>query len=413
VGREQLPAEAGAVLELLRGASRPVVLAGTGVRLAKAEAALLELVESLGIPLATAWTHDLIASDHPLFAGRPGTIGTRAGNICLQSADLVLVIGSRLNIRQVSYNWQSFAQQAKIVQVDVDPAELAKPLVRPHLAIAADAAQFIAALHAAAKEAQPLPSYAAWVAWCQDIGRRFPAREPGNVSAAGINPYEAVERVFAALPERAAVVCGNASACIIPFQVGKLKSGQRLFSNSGSASMGYELPAAIGAALAARGGRVICMAGDGSLQMNVQELQTLVTLQPNIVIVVLANDGYLSIRQSHENFFGNVIGSDRGSGVDCPDYTKLAHAYGVPAFDITTVAELDRLGAALAQTGPLLIQIHVDRAQGFSPKLKSRMDEQGRFVTPELDDLFPFLPVEELKAIRSSARSVRAAHKDR
>lgn len=403
-----LQAKAHEVVGLLRRAHRPVVLAGTGIRLAGAATELLHFVERFGVPLATAWTHDLIASDHPLFAGRPGTIGSRAGNICLQSADLVLVIGSRLNIRQVSYNWASFAQRACIVQVDIDPAELAKPLVRPHLPIVADAREFLLALHAAAESPAGLPSFAPWVSWCQRIRLAYPALEPTNVSVAAINPYDAVVRVFAALPERAAVACGNASACIIPFQVGHLKSGQRLFSNSGSASMGYELPAAIGAAIADGTRRVICMAGDGSLQMNVQELQTVKTLQLNIAIVVLANDGYLSIRLSHESYFDKVVGADRASGVDCPDYVLLARAYGLAAVDIRTPEDLRQLAASIDGRGPVLVQIHVDRTQGFSPKLKSRIDAGGKFLTPELDDLFPFISAETLAAIHASAQEVRS-----
>lgn len=404
---ERVLSQACGVLRLLRQAHRPVVLAGTGVRIAGAEAALLAFVERFGIPLATAWTHDLIASDHPLFAGRPGTIGTRAGNICLQAADLVLVIGSRLNIRQVSYNWASFAQRARIVQVDIDPSEFGKPLVKPHLAVEADAAEFIAALREAAQRSPLLPSYGNWARWCREIRRRYPALEPTNVSERGINPYQAVASVFAALPERAVVACGNASACIMPFQVGQLKAGQRMFSNSGCASMGYELPAAIGAALADPSRRVVCMAGDGSLQMNVQEMQTLATLRANVAIIVLANDGYLSIRSSHENFFGRIVGADRASGVECPDYTRLAHAYGLPSEDIREPAGLERIPQLIATPGPLLIQIHVDPSQGFSPKLKSRMVD-GRFLTPELDDMFPFLAPEELVAIRESAARVRA-----
>jgi acetolactate synthase I/II/III large subunit len=399
----------GEVVELLRSAHRPVILAGTGIRLAHAEEALLELVETLGVPLATAWTHDLIASDHPLFAGRPGTIGTRAGNICLQAADLVMVIGSRLNIRQVSYNWSSFAHRARIIQVDVDPAEFTKPLVRVHLPIVADAGEFIANLRQAVEGRTDLPSYASWAAWCRSIRRRFPAFEASNISEATINPYRAVSCVFDALPERAIVACGNASACILPFQIGHLKAGQRLFSNSGAASMGYELPAAIGAAIADPARRVVCMAGDGSMQMNVQELQTIVTLRLNIAIVVLANDGYLSIRLSHENFFGKVVGADRQSGVECPDYVILARAFGLSAVDIQFAAELARLPSLIDTEGPVLIQIHVDREQGFSPKLKSRIDENGKFLTPELDDLHPFLPSTELSAIRASAESIRSA----
>jgi acetolactate synthase-1/2/3 large subunit len=224
------------------------------------------------------------------------------------------------------------------------------------------------------------------------------------VSAPGlINPYRAVLALFEALPADGIVASGNASACILPFQIAPLQRDQRLFSNSGSASMGYDLPAAIGAAIAAPGRRVVCLAGDGSLQMNVQELQTLKTLQLDVAVVVLANDGYLSIRLSHENFFGRVIGADRASGVDCPDYVALARAYGLPAVDIASPDALAELPALLQSRGPVLVQIHVDPAQGFSPKLKSRVDEHGRFLTPELDDMHPFLPADELQAVRDSA----------
>lgn len=401
-----LQGQAGEVADVLRSAHRPVILAGTGVRIAQAQTQLLQFVETYGIPLATAWTHDLIPSDHRLFAGRPGTIGTRAGNICLQSADVIVVIGSRLNIRQVSYNWSSFGNRARIIQVDIDPAELKKPLVRPHLSIVADAAEFLAALRESLERSAPLPSYDAWAEWCRRIGREHPALEPSNVSSNGINPYDLVARVFEAMPDRAIVACGNASACILPFQVGRIRSGQRLFSNSGSASMGYELPAAIGAAIAEPKCRVVCIAGDGSLQMNVQELQTLRTLNLNVAIVVLANDGYLSIRLSHENFFGKVVGSDRGSGLDCPDYVMLARAYGLRAIDIRDPSELSQLPGLISDSGPVLIQVKVDRTQGFSPKLKSRIDGNGKFLTPELDDLFPFLPADKLSRIHDSALEI-------
>lgn len=392
------PPDVGTVLAWLGEAKRPLILGGTGVRLAGAVDDLRELVEASGIPLATAWTHDLIESDHPLFAGRPGTIGTRAGNLCLQAADLVIVIGSRLNIRQVSYNWGSFAKNARVVQVDIDPAEFDKPLVKPALTITTDAKVFITALRAGITA----PAFAPWAAWCRDMAVRYPALEAGNVSAPGlINPYRAVEALFSAVPEDGIVASGNASACILPFQISRLKRGQRLFSNSGAASMGHDLPAAIGASVAARQRRVVCLAGDGSLQMNVQELQTLKTLQLNVVVVVLANDGYLSIRLSHENFFGRVVGADRTSGVDCPDYVALARAYGLQAVDIATPDDMARLPELIGGSGPLLVQIHVDPAQGFSPKLKSRVDEQGRFLTPELDDMHPFLPAEELAAVRA------------
>lgn len=389
----------------LRKAHRPLIVAGTGVRLAGASHALLAFAEAHGIPVATAWTHDLIASDHPLFAGRPGTIGTRAGNFCTQNADCVIVIGSRLNIRQVSYNWDSFAKDAVITQVDADPAELAKPFVKPHLSVACDARLFVEALTAAC--ADGLPDFRPWSAWCRDIRARYPVGG-APTDAPQLHPYALVERIFDQLRDDDIVVCGNASACILPFQVGSLRAGQRMFSNSGSASMGYDLPAAIGAAQAAGGRRVVCFAGDGSLQMNIQELQTLATLGLDVLIVLIDNGGYLSIRQTHENFFGRIVGATPESGVEFPDFARVAAAYGLDAVSVATPADLPALDAALARRGPTLIAARVDPAPGFEPRIKSRALPGGGFATPELDDMFPFLPPAELAAVRAEARCIRA-----
>jgi acetolactate synthase-1/2/3 large subunit len=399
------------ILDELRLSHRPLILGGTGVRLSQTHHRLIELIERLGVPLTTAWTHDLIASDHPLFAGRPGTIGTRAGNFCVQNADFVLVLGSRLNIRQTSYNWDSFAKHAWIAQVDIDPAELNKPTIKVDFTIEADLRDFFDAFE---KElaGTKLPSFHPWIEWCQSIVEKYdPTHEHHQIKSAPLNPYLVVDRIFKQLRPDDIVATGNASACILPFQVGTLQKDQRLFSNSGSASMGYDLPAAIGAASAAKvlgNCRVICFAGDGSLQMNIQELQTLKTSGLNIIIIVLNNKGYLSIWQTHENFFGRVIGATPESGVEFPDFVAVAKAYGLTALCISTEEDLERLDASLQRDGPLLIDLHVDPRQEFMPRIKSRVDEQGKFITPELDDMHPFLPENELDAVRTQAQSIRA-----
>lgn len=234
---DALRADCQTIIQQLRAAQRPLVLGGTGVRLSKTEARVLALIEKLGIPLATAWTHDLIASDHPLFAGRPGTIGTRAGNFCLQNADFVLVLGSRLNIRQTSYNWGTFARNAWVAQVDIDAAELRKPTVQVDLGVAADLGVFFLDVLEQELASVQLPSYQPWADWCHKIGQTYNAakehvqKKPG----APLNPYVMVDRIFKAMRPDDIVVSGNASACILPFQVGTLQQGQRLFSNSGSA----------------------------------------------------------------------------------------------------------------------------------------------------------------------------------
>ena len=406
-----LPAHCADLIRRLKTAHRPLILGGTGVRLAGATERLLGLIEHMGIPMATAWTHDLIASDHPLFAGRPGTIGTRAGNFCLQNADFVLVLGSRLNIRQTSYNWDSFAQNAWLAQVDIDPAELTKPTNKPDQGIVADINQFIDAFEKQL-ENECLPDYSAWAGWCQGIGKKYAvAQEHQQIAHAPLNPYLLVDRIFRQLRDDDVVACANASACILPFQIGHLKVNQRLFSNSGSASMGYDLPAAIGAAAATSHTtkqRVICFAGDGSLQMNIQELQTLKTNGLNVIIIVLNNGGYLSIWQTHENFFGKVIGATPASGVEFPDFCAVATAYGIRSATLRNENDLEALDRYLQEDGPLLLDVMVDPRQEFAPRIKSRVDENGKFVTPELDDMHPFLAPEVIKEIRESAKLIKA-----
>jgi acetolactate synthase-1/2/3 large subunit len=405
-----LTAACEAIAEKLAHAHRPLILAGTGVRLSQTHKAMLRLAEAHNIPVATAWTHDLISSDHPLFAGRPGTIGTRAGNFCLQSADVILVLGSRLNIRQTSYNFAAFAANAWVAHVDVDPAELTKPTYKADFPVAADLVEFLPVLVQVLTLRQ-LPDYGSWVEWCQRIGRRFRViDEHAQAHDAPLNPYHMVARAFSRLRPDDIVACGNASACILPFQVGEIRGEQRIFSNSGSASMGYDLPAAFGASLGARNSRrVVCFAGDGSLQMNIQELQTLATTGANVIIIVLNNRGYLSIWQTHENFFGRVIGATPETGVGFPSFAAVARAYGIPAISVNSVAELGVFDEWLDRDGPLLIDLHVDPRQEFAPRIKSRVDENGRFVTPALDDMHPFLDPAEIARIREEASVIRSA----
>jgi len=387
------------VLQRINAAKRPVILAGTGVRLANALGEFEQIIRKLAIPVTTAWTHDIIASDDELFCGRPGTIGERAGNFTVQNADLVLVLGSRLNIRQVSYNWASFAPRAFKVQVDIDPAEFDKPLVRPDLGIQADLKVFLAELAAACDRERYQPKHHSWLRWCRERVARYPVvQERQRTSGLPMNSYHFIEQLSELLSDDDVVICGDATACIVPFQVMKIRKGQRLISNSGSASMGYDLPAAIGAAVARNGGRVICLAGDGSIQLNIQELQTLKHHQLPVKIFVLNNGGYLSIRTTQSNFFGRLTGSDAGSGVSFPDYVKVACAYGIPSTRAERVADMHHVQAALDQPGPSLIEVMLDPKQEFEPRLKSKQLADGTIATPALEDMYPFLDPEELAA---------------
>ena len=388
------------VVEKLKSASRPVIMAGTGVRASGTMDQFEQLIRKLRLPVTTAWTHDLIATDDELFCGRPGTIGERAGNFTVQNSDVLLVLGSRLNIRQVSYNWPSFAREAFKIQVDVDAAELHKPLVKIEFPVHADLRNFFPALLSELERSWTAqPEHDRWLKWCRERVAKYPAVLPKHrLATEPINTYDFVERLFQKLGPEDAVVLGNAAACIVPYQAANLKKGQRLISNSGSASMGYDLPAAVGAAVAKKGKRVICLAGDGSVQLNIQELQTMVHYHLPLKLLVLNNGGYLSIRQSQSNFFGRLVGEGPTSGVSFPDYRKVGTAYGIPSVRIGNVEELPALWEALDAPGPSLCEIMLDPAQEFEPRLKSRQLPNGTIVTPALEDMFPFLSPEELQS---------------
>jgi acetolactate synthase-1/2/3 large subunit len=392
--------EAAAVVAArLAEARRPVLLAGTGVRLSGAVPQFEAAVERLGIPVTTAWTHDLIATEDPHFCGRQGTIGTRAGNFTVQNADLLLVVGARLTVRQVGYNWQAFAPRAFKVVVDVDEAEFSRPFVRIDMPIHADAGAFLAELmHALDAADYRKERHAAWLAWCRALLDRYPPVRPDQrTTRSPINPYHFVERLFEHLADDDVIVCGNSSATIVPFQAGRIRRGQRMFSNSGSASMGYDLPAAVGAAVARQGRRVICLAGDGSLQLNIQELQTIRHHDLPVKLFVLDNGGYLSIRSSQHNFFGATIGSGPDDGVSFPDYTAVAAAYGIPGTRLIEPAVLDEaIEQTLGADGPFVCQVELDPAQEFEPRIKSRAMPDGTIVSPALEDMYPFLDRDEL-----------------
>ena len=398
-----LDAEVAALLAELHAAERPVVLAGAGVRLSGRHADFLRFVERLGAPVVTGWNaHDAIDNGHPLYVGRPGSLGDRGGNFAVQTADYVLVLGSRLNIRQVSFNWQSFARDAKVAMVDVDAAELAKPTLSLHRPIHADLGAFF---DTAAAQPTPTPdradARAAYLAWSRERSARYPVVLPDYWhQPSPINPYCFAAALFAELEEGDIVVTGDGTACVTIFQAAELKRGQRLYTNSGCASMGYDLPAAIGAWYASGAKRIICLAGDGSIMMNLQELQTIVGANLPIKIFLLNNDGYHSIRQAQQNYFPeNIVGCGPDSGVTFPDFQRLAYGFGITSSAVDTHDGLPvAIRAALAGDGPHLCEVMLDKTQAFAPKLSSRRLDDGTMVSSPLEDMAPFLPRDELRA---------------
>ena len=399
--RTDVKAAAAEIIEQLRAAERPVVFAGGGVRISGAHSEFLKLVDKLGIPVVTGWNaHDVIWNDHPLYCGRPGTIGDRGGNMVTQSADFLLILGSRLNIRQISYNWTSFAREAFKAWVDVDPVELKKPTVKADLPVCADLKDMIPALIEAAPAA-PTETQREWLAWARERGAKFPVVLPEYRDHDPCHPYVAVEAIFSELAEDDVIVTGNGSACVISFQTADIKRGQRLWTNSGCATMGYDLPAAIGVC-AARGKekRVICICGDGSIMMNIQEMQTIAGYGFPVKVFLLNNNGYVSIFQTHRNFFNGVeVGGGPKSNVTFPEFRKVAEAFG---FTYNSASRHEDLGtairSALASDGPTMCEIFIDEAVAFAPKLGAKQHPDGRITSPPLEDLSPFLPREVLRA---------------
>lgn len=386
------------ILEKIQHAKRPVVLAGTGIRLADAHQDFLKLIDKLQIPVVTAWNaHDVIADTHPLNCGRPGTVGTRGGNFVVQNCDLLLVLGCRMNIRMISYNYREFAKNAYKIIVDIDKYELLKPTIHPDLPVCADVKDVLQEMLKSDKYINN-PLHKEWLLWCYKVNQKYPATLPEYYkNSEKLNPYVFINELSNVLEEDDTVVCGNGSACVITFQAAKIKQGQRFFTNSGCAAMGYGFPAAIGACVALKGKRVICIDGDGSFQMNLQELQTVVYNHLNIKIMYLNNNGYHSIRQTQTNLFQPpLVGVCDGNGVSFPEAERLAYAYGIPYIRIDTVEGIyAKLESVLEIEGPVFCEVIVDPKQNFEPKLSSKVLPDGRIVSPPIDDMYPFLDKKE------------------
>ncbi len=384
----------------LSRAKRPVIFAGAGVRVSGAYTTFLQLIETLNIPTVCGWnTYDIVSNDHPCYTGRPGSLGDRAGNFTVQNADVLLVLGSRLNIRQISYNWESFARHAHIIMVDIDRAELDKPTLNIDVKVHADLATFIPKLLDYA-QSQTVVNHAAWLAWCRGRVEKYPTVLPEYWAIQDkVNPYCFMQRLSEHLSEDQIIVSGDGTACVVSFQAMTLKAGQRLYTNSGCASMGYDLPAAIGACVASGYKEIICLAGDGSIMQNIQELATIAFNQYPIKIFILNNYGYHSIRQTQQNFFGEpLIGVGPDSGLGFPDFAKLVAGFGLPYVSCRDHAELNaRIEDTLQQNGPVVCEVFIDLEQVFAPKLSSRRLEDGTMVTSPMEDMAPFLSREELR----------------
>jgi len=396
---KKLEEQVSILINRIKSSKRPLILAGAGIRIANAVDEFRNLARLLRVPVQVAWDAiDIFPSDDQLYAGRPSTVGQRSANIIFQNSDLLLAIGCRLNLRQIGYEKDALLREAYIVSVDIDPNELKKPTLDIDLPICADAKDFIAEF-ARQIAGHDFPEVIEWKKWCKNELLKFPAYAQKSTPKVGVDPYFFSLKLSKRFDENEIIVSSNGASCVIPIQVMEMKHNQRHIVNSGCASMGYGLPAAIGASFANGQRRVICLEGDGSLQMNIQELETLAYHQLPVKVFIFNNDGYLSIRTTQENYFnGHYVGEGTRSGVGFPDFVKVAQAYGISASRIKTNRSLEKqIQKILAAEGPYVCEVVMDPGQKFEPRVSSKRMPNGKMVSSPFEDMFPFLLDEELK----------------
>lgn len=389
-------------LALLATAERPVLLVGNGVRLAGAVPDVVGLAEALRLPVLLTWKMlDALEEDHPLYCGRPGSIGQRGANFTQQNADLLISVGARLDLGQTGYDHARFARGARKVIVDIDHAEIAKLKMDIDVPVVADAGAFVRALAARAGEVSPV-AWEGWLARAKELQGRYPVMLPEYRDRAdGVDTYALVDVISDALGPADMVVPGSSgSANEVTMQSFRVKRGQRVIATEGLGSMGFGIPAAIGACLASGGRRIVCIEGDGSFHMNVQELEVVRRLDLPVKFFVLDNGGYASIRASQANYFeGRLVGSDPASGLTLPDICEVAEAYRIRSMSIESRSTLrEDVAEALAHPGPVVCRIATSPSTVTQPRLSSYARADGTMASRPLEDLWPFLDREEFRA---------------
>lgn len=393
------------VIEKIRNAERPVFHAGYGIRLSGAYDTFREVADKLNIPVVTYWNAaDLIENDNPLYVGRAGNMGDRPGNWAIQNADLILAIGTRISIRQVGYNWKTWARAAEVIMVDVDEAEMKKPTLHVDLPIWADAKDFLEKLNIQIGN-EKVFSGEEWLDRCHSWRENYPVVQDKHWQENGetANVYAFVKYLSGKLPENSLTAVSNGACCVVGNQAYVIQKGSRMHNNSAVASMGYGLPASIGTCISGGRRQTICLEGDGSIMMNLQELQTILTNKLPIKIFLINNSGYHSIRITQSNIFSehSKVGIGEESGdLSFPEYKKIAEAFGYPYYSAHTNVEMKEVvDRVLDMEGPVFTEIFTDTKQMWEPKSSTKKLEDGTLVSPPLEDLAPFLPREELQQI--------------
>ena len=391
------------VLGKIKTSKRPVLYIGNGVRLSGAHAAFAEALGKLNVPVVTGWNSiDAIENSNPLYVGRGGIMGDRAGNFAVQNSDLVIAVGNRLSIRQVGYNFKTWAREAFVIMVDADRLELKKSTIHVEMPIHADAKDFFEKMLLILKEeSTPVFSNTEWLDACAAWKERYPVTQPKHWKEDGrfANVYAFINYLSDSLPDGNLTVVSNGSACVVGSHNYVIKKNARFIINSGVASMGYGLPAAIGACIANGRKETVCIEGDGSIMMNLQELQTIITNKLPIKIFLINNNGYHSIRQTQNNLFSHHskvgIGPE-SEDLSFPDFEKLASAFGYKYYSAHSNEEMKKqVDSILATPGAAFMEIFVSDTQLFEPKSATKRLEDGTLVSPPLEDLAPFLNREE------------------
>ena len=390
------------LIEKIKAAKSPVIYVGNGVRLAKREKEFITLAEKLNIPVVTAISgSDIIWHDHKLCFGKPGICGDRIGNIMVQNSDLLIVMGTRLSIRQVSYAYDLLAPKAFKVMVDIDLAEMQKPTLNIDMPIHVNLSEFIDKMVVALEGENELPKFEKWIEWGRNIEGKIPTLFDDNPDCDGYaNSYKFADELFKQLHDGDVVVTGNGTAYTCTYQAMQVNKGVRVFANQGCAAMGYGLPASIGACVSNETGKTICVTGDGSIQMNLQELQTIVTYKLPLKLFVLENESYLAIKTTQKAFFkGNFTGSNPASGVVCPDLKRIAEAYGIPFVRVSSNGALEStIKDVLNSDGAMICEVKMHPEQTLFPKSASFMDKKtGKMSSAPLEKMAPFMS-DELQA---------------
>ena len=381
--------------EMLERATRPVILAGNGVRLAGASKEIKTFAEKHNIPVVTTFlSADLLPSEHELNIGRIGIKGNRAANFAVQNSDFLLSIGCRLSVPSTGYKYEYFAREANIAVVDIDPEEHKKDTIKIDLFVEMDAKDFML------KFETEYRSPKRWIDTCSKWKSIWPVFLPEHEDdEGGISLYRFMDKLSNALPPISAVVGDAGSAYYVPCQALQIKEGQRLITPGAQAEMGFTLPACVGLSFAMEHPHVVGITGDGSFQTNIQELQTIVQYNLPVKIFVWNNDGYLSIRTTQRKYFEDrFVGTDKNSGVSFPDTQKIADAYGIKYFSISNNVELDeRIQEIIDFDGPVICEVMCKKWDKVLPTIAAKKLDNGKLVSQPLENMFPFLTEEELR----------------